>query len=146
MYRKIDDGTSCPIYRTSYTAHYCHGCQHCLGTIVFGGNGTENRLNLVLRVSEDVIKTIRAAEQECSSSIISDEADRSTIKVKVEMDKLNVWGSDNTPAPKPTQWRGVDVKAMLEIRGFWKSKTGEGLTVVCTDLQIADIKPKTSPF
>ena len=113
---------------------------------VFGVNGTENRLNLVLRVSEDVIKTIRAAEQECSSSIISDEADRSTIKVKVEMDKLNVWGSDNTPAPKPTQRRGVNVKAMLEIRGFWKSKSGEGISVVCTDLQITDAKPKSSPF
>ena len=109
---------------------------------VFGGNGTENRLNLVLRVSEKVLETIRVAEQGCTSSIISDD----TIKVKVEMDKLNVWGSDNTPAPKPTQWRGVDVKAMLEIRGFWKSKSGEGLIVVCTDLQIADIKPKSSPF
>ena len=109
---------------------------------VFGGNGSENRLNLVLRVTEDVIKSIRAAEQGCSATVISDE----TVKVKVEMDKLNIWGSDNTPAPKPTQWRGVEVKAKLEIRGFWKSVSGEGICVVCTDLQISDAKPKTSPF
>jgi hypothetical protein len=108
---------------------------------VFGGNGTENRLNLVLGVSSNIHEIVRIAEQNCTSSIITND----TMKVKVEMDKVRFWSAENNLISKPTHWRGLTVRALCEIRGFWKSKTGEGISIVCTDMQVTDNKP-ISPF
>ena len=113
---------------------------------VFGGDGTERRLNLVLRVADNVCDALRSIEHGAAldCSVVKDD----TIKVKIDTQECRVWGADHLPSSPPEQWRGTMVHAAIEVRGYWKSRNSTGLSVVCTDIQFVanGIAPASSPF
>ena len=118
---------------------------------VFGGDGSEKRLNLVLRVADHVREVFHSIEADAElgrplCSVIRDD----TIKVKIDTTTLRVWDADEgMPVSAPEQWKGRCVHACIEVRGFWQSRTGAGLSAVCTDLQLEggdNAPPAISPF
>lgn len=113
---------------------------------VFGGDGTERRLNLVLRVADNVCNALRSIEHGAAldCSVVKED----TIRVKIDTQECRVWGADHLPSNPPEQWKGAVVHAAIEVRGYWKSRKSTGLSVVCTDIQfVTDGRaPASSPF
>jgi hypothetical protein len=113
---------------------------------VFGGDGTETRVNLVLKPSPasanahfDGLRKLEASLNldPCNSVV---RPDVETLKCKIALDQVNAFDTDHQPIkndqlPELVQWRNATVNARLEIRGTWKTRSGSGLSVVCADLQ-----------
>ena len=105
---------------------------------VYGGDGSENRVNLVLEAcSESAVQELLDFENSlnldrCMSAVKPDGAIRS----KLVLDEVRLFDSNHTRMDKaPLSWRGAVVNAKLEIRGTWKTRTGSGLSLLCTDVQ-----------
>ena len=134
-----------------------------VGPNVYGGDGSETRVNLVLRASPNalapsLVEKVRSIEanllgadsvKTCNSAIISED----TIKSKLALDSVNVFDAQHAAidVPTPAQWKGRIVNARLEIRGAWQSRLGAGLSIVCTDVQFLTdssdaTPPAASPF
>jgi hypothetical protein len=116
---------------------------------VFGGDGSETRLNIVLNAAENVRGVLRSIEANAAierplCSLIHGES----IKLKIDTTTLRVWDEHHLPSSAPERWKGKRVHAMIEVRGFWHSRTASGISAVCTDIQfLADKEaPPSSPF
>ena len=114
---------------------------------VFGGDGTEKRVNLVLRVAEHIRTAMHSIEANAAAEQMCSMVHEDTIKVKLDLTTVRIWGDDNLPAEAPDQWKGRVVHACIEVRGFWTSRMGTGVSAVCTDLQLVDnAQPPMCPF
>ena len=116
---------------------------------VFGGNGEEKRKNLVLSVPEIVRVQLRSIEEDLvlGHSLCSVIKDDGSIRVKLDTDAVRIFDGDHTVTTHPTQWKGVTINVLLEIKGQWKSRSGAGLSVLCTDIQLSTaVVPVVSPF
>ena len=116
---------------------------------VYGGSGVEKRLNLVLKVSEATLAELQAIELAILRdapgicSVIREDS----VRCKLDVDELRFWNADNVRAPTPESLKGAIVQAYIEVRGTWKSRTGTGLSIVCTDLQFSgEAAPVIAPF
>ena len=123
---------------------------------VYGGDGTETRVNLVLRVPSsgaaalrEKVRNIEAAlGLEPRNSVMSED----TIKAKLPLDQVRVFDQAHEPieVPAPARWKGATINARLEIKGSWQSRMGTGLSIVCTDVQFlsdsTEAPPTASPF
>ena len=123
---------------------------------VYGGDGTETRVNLVLRVpsteADELREKVRTIETalglEPRNSVIAED----TIKAKLPLDQVRAFDQAHEPieVPAPARWKGATINARLEIKGSWQSRMGSGLSIVCTDVQFltdsAEAPPTASPF
>ena len=113
---------------------------------VFGGDGTQTRINLVLKPSPasatahfDGLRKLEASPNldPCNSVV---RPDGETIKCKIALDQVNMFDKDHqsiTVDQMPTlaHWRNAIVNARLEIRGTWRTRSGSGLSLACIDIQ-----------
>ena len=116
---------------------------------VFGGNGGEQRVNMVLSVPDLARNQLKAIEDELGlgNTLCSCIKDDGHIRVKLDNDSVRIFDTNHVITPQPTQWKGVTIHALLEIRGHWKSRSGTGISVLCTDIQITlEPAPAMSPF
>ena len=127
---------------------------------VFGGDGTETRVNLVLQPSVTSANAHFNELRELETSMNIDPCnsvvrpDGETIKCKIALDQVNVFNAEHQPItadqmPALAQWRNATVNVRLEIRGTWKTRNGSGLSVACTDIQFlkgAEQKAIFSPY
>lgn len=128
---------------------------------VFGGDGNETRVPLVLKPSLESspitqFEELRALEvslniDPCNSVV---RHDKETLKCKIALDQVNIFNADHQPItadqlPALSHWRNSVVNVRLEIRGTWKTRSGSGLSLVCVDIQFlkgTEAKNATSPF
>jgi hypothetical protein len=126
---------------------------------VYGGNGTETRVNLVLRAQSlasggAALEAVRSIEASLGlDSRYSVAKGDDTIKCKLVLDEVRTFDAEHAAfaVPSPAQWKGALVNARLEVRGSWQSRLGSGLSIVCTDVQFlggttAVAPPAVSPF
>lgn len=114
---------------------------------VFGGDGSETRVNLVLRVADHVRGVLSSIETNAAldrplCSVIRDDG---TIRIKLDTEAVRIWGADHLPTSAPDRWRDRVVHACIEVRGFWTSRTSAGLSAVCTDLQLVADQGNETP-
>ena len=123
---------------------------------VFGGDGSETRVNVTLRCDDASVAAIRALEGIEDFSLVS------AVKqagVRAKMDKTNVIIYDANGVGRPLRghatgdttsapavWRGAKVNALLVTKGTWKSRSGTGICLECTSLQMLPTEPMACPF
>ena len=116
---------------------------------VFGGNGEEKLKHLVLGVHDIVRVQLQSIEEDLvlGNSLCSVIKDDGNIRVKLDTDAVRIFDGDHAVTTHPTQWKGATINVLLEIKGQWKSRSGAGLSVLCTDIQISNaVVPVVSPF
>ncbi len=112
---------------------------------VFGGDGSETRVNITLRCDDKTVAAIRALEGIDDFSLVS------AVKqmgVRAKMDKTNVivYDTEGNVATAPDVWRGAKVNALIVAKGTWKSRSGMGVCLECTSLQLLPDEPMVCPF
>ena len=116
---------------------------------VYGGTGAEKRLNIVLKVSEETRAAVQAIEDTTLGAVpgLCSVIREDTIRCKLDVDELRFWDHNNDRTQAPDNLKGAVVQAYIEIRGTWTSRTGAGLSIMCTDLQFdGEAAPALSPF
>jgi len=116
---------------------------------IFGGTGGEQRVNMVLTVSEDTRTQLTDIENSMplGNTLCSVVKDDGNIRVKLDNDAVRIFDQEHKLTQPPPHWKGATINALLEIRGHWKSRSGAGLSVICTDIQLAsEAAPVVSPF
>ena len=116
---------------------------------VFGGTGTETRVNLVLSVADEPRGHLKAIEeaQGLGHALCSVIREDGSIRAKLDLDTVRIFNAAHQRVAAPAKWKGATMHALLEVRGHWKSRSGAGLSVLCTDIQLcADASPAVSPF
>jgi len=104
---------------------------------------------MVLSVPDIARNQLKAIEDELGlgNTLCSCIKDDGYIRVKLDNDSVRIFDTNHVITPQPTQWKGVTIHALLEIRGHWKSRSGTGISVLCTDIQITlEPAPAMSPF
>ena len=116
---------------------------------IFGGAGGEQRVNMVLNVSEIERTQLKSIEDDLPlgntpCSVVKDDGN---IRVKLDNKAVRIFDQKHAVVPPPAHWKGATIHVLLEIRGHWKSRSGAGLSVLCTDIQLAaEAAPAVSPF
>ena len=116
---------------------------------VFAGTGTERRVNIVLQVHEDPRGHLKAIEdaQGLGNALCSVIRDDGSVKAKLDLDTVRVFNAEHQRVEAPVTWKNSTIHVLLEVRGHWKSRSGAGLSVLCTDIQLCtDPTPVVSPF
>jgi len=121
----------------------------CTNPQYFGGTGGETRVNLVLSVSDEPRGHLKTTEeaQGLGHALCSVIREDSSIRAKLDLDTVRIFNAEHQRVAAPANWKGATIHALLEVRGHWKSRSGAGLSVLCTDIQLcADASPAVSPF
>ena len=105
---------------------------------VFGGDGSEPRKNIVLAISPEDEALVHQMESEIDHKKLNSCIKDGTIKAKVTLDSVHVYGAMKNTIEHPQKWRGCLVNAIIVMRGTWSSKTQSGLSLELTDIQIMD--------
>ena len=109
---------------------------------VYGGDGSEQRKNIVLTLSPEVAKLIHELEAGIGPRLVSSMKD-GTIRAKIMMPTVRVYDSKKKLVDHP-KWKGCVVNAVVLVRGKWSTRTQTGLCLEVTDLQVLDAP--TCPF
>ena len=112
---------------------------------VFGGDGSETRVNITLRCDEASVAAIRALEGIDDFSLISAVKEEG-VRAKLDKNNVRIYDPSGNAAPAPTVWRGARVNALLVAKGTWKSRSGTGICIDCTSLQLLPEEPERCPF
>jgi len=116
---------------------------------IFGGVGGEPRVNMVLNVCEVTRTQFKSIEDDLplGHALCSVVKDDGHIRVKLDNDAVRIFDQNHAVVPPPAHWKGATIHVLLEIKGHWKSRSGAGLSVLCTDIQLAAAAaPAVSPF
>ncbi len=112
---------------------------------VFGGDGTETKLNLCLQESGLGAIKIQHFESHLEGNVCSNVKD-DYIKCKINLKTLYLFNNSNKKNDNhDVDWVNLKCNALIHIKGKWESKTQIGLQLECTDLQILPDE-KISPF
>ncbi len=112
---------------------------------VFGGDGSETRVNVTLRCDDKTVATIRALEGIEDFSLVS-AVKQMGVRAKMDKTSVLVYDTEGNVAPAPDVWRGARVNALLVAKGTWKSRSGMGICIECASLQMLPNEPTTCPF
>ena len=101
---------------------------------VYGGDGSETRVNISFRCPADIASIVHAMEsaigEACSS--IKD----GVLKCKVSLDKVAIYDANRQRISKPGSLKGWSANAIVNVRGKWSTKTQQGLCLEVTNLQL----------
>ena len=108
---------------------------------IYRGDGSEQRVNLTLsQINDEVLHEIR--ELEGAESLIKENGLRS----KLDKTTVRIYDEAGNTIDGPLTWRNREVNAILVATGTWKTHSGEGVCLNCTDLQfLPEIEP-SCPF
>ena len=112
---------------------------------VYGGDGTETRVILTLTCDASTVAEIRALEGSDDFSLVSCIKDAG-VRAKLDKTSVRIFDADGKATVAPAVWRGRIVNAVLVASGSWKSRSGAGICLSCTDLQLLPEEPETCPF
>ena len=112
---------------------------------IYGGDGSETRVNLTLTCDASTIAEIRALEGSDDFSLISCVKDAG-VRAKLDKTAVRIFDEEGKATVAPAAWRGHTVNAVLVASGGWKTRTGSGVCLSCTDLQLLPEEPTTCPF
>jgi hypothetical protein len=112
---------------------------------VYGGDGSETRVNMTLSCGDGTIAGIRALEGSDDHSLISCVKDAG-VRAKLDKTTVRIFDADGKAADAPTAWRGRTINAILVATGTWKTRSGSGICLSCSDLQLLPEEPETCPF
>ena len=112
---------------------------------VFGGDGSETRVNVTLRCDDASIAAIRALEGIDDFSLVS-AVKHMGVRAKMDKTSVHVYDAMGNAAPAPAVWRGARVNALLVAKGTWKSRSGTGVCLECASMQLLPDEPVTCPF
>ncbi len=112
---------------------------------VFGGDGSESRVNITLRCDDASVAAIRALEGIDDFSLIS-AVKAAGVRAKLDKSAVRIYDAAGNPTSAPTLWRGARVNAVLTAKGTWKSRSGAGVCLDCTSLQLLPDEPEPCPF
>jgi hypothetical protein len=116
---------------------------------VFGGDGSEARVNICIKNDAAVAKILEMEEQNLSQPVSScvkeadGEDDSGYIKAKIDLDKARFFNASHEKIEKPSRLIGLCCNVMLSIKGKWESRGQQGLSLLVTDIQVLD---GVSPF
>ena len=112
---------------------------------VFGGDGSEARVNITLRCDDTSIAAIRALEGLGDFSLVSAVKDAG-VRAKMDKGAVCIYDAAGNTTSAPPVWRGARVNLILTAKGTWKSRSGAGICMDCTSLQLLPDEPETCPF
>ena len=113
---------------------------------VFGGDGTEVRRNIVFEVPPDVAQAVRTFESPLDPRrLCSCIKDDNRLKCKIQMDKVSVYDVDRGSVPLPDEWRGLNVNAIVTVKGMWSTKQHVGLSIEAHSVQVLGAGYQTPP-
>ena len=112
---------------------------------VFGGDGSETRVNITLRCDDASATAIRALEGIEDFSLVS-AVKQAGIRAKMDKTSITVYDATGVATSAPAVWRGANVNALLVAKGTWKSRSGTGICLECTSLQMLPNEPMACPF
>ena len=112
---------------------------------VFGGDGSETRVNVTISCDDANMAAIRALEGTSDFALISN-VKQTGVRAKMDKACVAVYDAEGNAAPAPAAWRGMRVNALLVAKGTWKSRSGTGVCLECTSLQLLPDEPMVCPF
>ncbi len=112
---------------------------------VFGGDGSETRVNITLRCDDASVAAIRALEGLDDFSLISVVKD-ARVRAKIDKNTVRIYDASGNTTSAQAVWRGSRANAILTAKGTWKSRSGAGICMDCTSLQLLPEEPETCPF
>ena len=106
---------------------------------VFGGDGTENRVNICFQ-SSDGEAAIHEYEKCLSGKVCSCVKGEGLrhIKAKMSWDKVRFYDADNNKLLKPPKLAGYTCNVMFAIKGKWHTSGQNGLSLEVTNIQLLD--------
>ena len=112
---------------------------------VYGGDGSENRVNISFKVSDFLQQSLTDMEKEinATSSCLKEDI----MKCKLTLDKVRFYDIGKSRMTKPEKLRGFVVNAMATVKGKWETRTSSGLSLEVTDIQLLDrVEQEECPF
>jgi hypothetical protein len=103
---------------------------------VYGGDGSEQRKNIVLTLPPGAAQPIQELEAGIGPRLVSSMKE-GTVRAKIMMQTVRVYDSDKNLVGHP-KWRGCVVNAVIVVKGKWATRTQTGLCMEVTDLQVLD--------
>ena len=93
---------------------------------VYGGDGSEQRKNIVLTLPPGAAQPIQELEAGIGPRLVSSMKD-GTVRAKI-MPTVRVYDSDKNLVDHP-KWRGCVVNAVIVVKGKWASRTQADLSM-----------------
>ena len=112
---------------------------------VYGGDGSENRVNISFKVSDFLQQSLTEMEKEinATSSCLKEDI----MKCKMTLDKVRFYDIGKSRMTKPEKLRGFVVNAMATVKGKWETRTSSGISLEVTDIQLLDrVEQEECPF
>ena len=104
---------------------------------MYGGDGSEQRKNVVLRLPPGAAQPIQELEAGIDPTRLVSSMKDGKVKAKIMMPGVRVYDSDKNLVDHP-KWRGCVVNAVIVVKGKWATRTQTGLCMEVTDLQVLD--------
>ena len=112
---------------------------------VYGGDGSENRVNISFKVPDSTQQTVTEMEKEVNATCSCLKED--IMKCKLTLDKARFYDIGKSRMTKPDKLRGFVVNAVATVRGKWETRTSSGLSIEVTDIQLLDrVEQEECPF
>ena len=101
---------------------------------VYGGDGSETRVNMSFKCPDEVASVVRAMESSLGEacSCLKDDV----LKCKVSLDKVAIYDANRQRISKPGSLKGWSANAIVNVRGKWATRTQQGLCLEVTNLQL----------
>ena len=104
---------------------------------VYGGDGTETRVNLSLTANDEIAQQLLAMEEVLQGNV-STCLKEGIVKTKLSLNKVRVFDAAGNRLPNPDKWKGYIVNAMVAVKGKWETRTQTGMCLECTDIQLLE--------
>ena len=112
---------------------------------VYGGDGSENRVNISFKVSDSTQQTVAVLQEEMKATCSCIKED--VMKCKLTLDQARFYDIGKSRMTKPEKLRGFVVNAVATVRGKWETRTSSGLSIEVTDIQLLDkVEQEECPF
>jgi hypothetical protein len=112
---------------------------------VYGGDGTENRVNISCKVPDALQQEIAEMEKEIDAGCSCLKED--ILKCKMTLDRVKFYDATKARIGKPNKLRGYAMNAIATVKGKWETRTSSGLSIEVSDIQLLDkIEQDTCPF
>ncbi len=105
---------------------------------MYGGDGSEQRKNIVLTLPPGAAQPIQELEAGIGPTRLVSSMKEVTVRAKITMPTVRVYDSDKNLIDHPAKWRGCVVNAVIVVKGKWATRTQTGLCMEVTDLQVLD--------